>query len=215
VLFGEALAVAREQGNLMVTYVTPLLLGVTAQARGDRRQAAERCREVLAGGVATGEAFGLVADLAAASGQTEQAARLLGAADAQREIEGFVLQPFVQALYERAEAVARRSLRAERFSAAWQAGRQLSPQQGAAEALAVATVLASEPDSGPAAAAGLTPREIEVLRLLTAGRSDPEIAAALFIGRRTAAWHVSNILGKLGVGSRTEAVAHALRHGLV
>jgi non-specific serine/threonine protein kinase len=214
-LFEEALAVAREQGNRMLTYMTPLLLGIMAQARGNRRQAAERCREVLAGSVATGEAYGLVADLAAANGQTEQAARLLGVADAVREIEGWVLQPFMRAFYERAETVARRSLSAERFAAAWHAGRQLSPQQGTAEALAVATVLASEPDSGPAAAAGLTPREIEVLRLLAAGRSDPEIAAALFIGRRTAAWHVSNILGKLGVGSRTEAVAHALRHGLV
>jgi DNA-binding CsgD family transcriptional regulator len=60
---------------------------------------------------------------------------------------------------------------------------------------------------------GLTERELEVLRLVAAGRSNREIAAELFISPKTASVHVSNILGKLGVGSRGEAAAraHALR----
>jgi len=60
---------------------------------------------------------------------------------------------------------------------------------------------------------GLTGREIEVLRLVTAGQSNREIAAALFISPKTASVHVSNILGKLGAATRTEAAAraHALR----
>jgi DNA-binding CsgD family transcriptional regulator/tetratricopeptide (TPR) repeat protein len=60
---------------------------------------------------------------------------------------------------------------------------------------------------------GLTGREYEVLRLIAAGRSNREIAATLFISPKTASVHVSNILGKLGAGSRTEAAAkaHALR----
>ena len=60
---------------------------------------------------------------------------------------------------------------------------------------------------------GLTGREYEVLRLLAAGRSNREIAATLFISPKTASVHVSNILGKLGAASRTEAAAraHALR----
>jgi DNA-binding CsgD family transcriptional regulator len=59
----------------------------------------------------------------------------------------------------------------------------------------------------------LTNREYEVLRLLTAGQSNREIAATLFISPKTASVHVSNILGKLGAASRTEAAAraHALR----
>jgi DNA-binding CsgD family transcriptional regulator/tetratricopeptide (TPR) repeat protein len=58
---------------------------------------------------------------------------------------------------------------------------------------------------------GLTAREFEVLRLVAAGRSNPEIAAELFISTKTASVHVSNILGKLGVASRGEAAASAHR----
>jgi DNA-binding CsgD family transcriptional regulator len=65
--------------------------------------------------------------------------------------------------------------------------------------------------SGPGP--GLTERELEVLRLVAAGRSNREIAAELFISPKTASVHVSNILGKLGAASRGEAAAkaHALR----
>jgi DNA-binding CsgD family transcriptional regulator len=61
---------------------------------------------------------------------------------------------------------------------------------------------------------GLTAREIEVLRLVAAGRSNPEIAAELFISAKTASVHVSNILAKLDATSRTEAAAIAHRAGL-
>ena len=56
---------------------------------------------------------------------------------------------------------------------------------------------------------GLTDREFEVLRLVAAGRSNRQIAAELFISVKTASVHVSNILAKLGVGSRGEAAARA------
>jgi DNA-binding CsgD family transcriptional regulator/tetratricopeptide (TPR) repeat protein len=58
---------------------------------------------------------------------------------------------------------------------------------------------------------GLTAREFEVLRLVSAGRSNREIAGELFISAKTASVHVSNILGKLGVASRGEAAAAAHR----
>jgi DNA-binding NarL/FixJ family response regulator len=63
--------------------------------------------------------------------------------------------------------------------------------------------------------AKLTARELEVLRLLGAGRSNKEIAAALKISERTARTHVSNILAKLDVPSRTQAALWAVRQGLV
>jgi DNA-binding CsgD family transcriptional regulator len=68
--------------------------------------------------------------------------------------------------------------------------------------------------AGGGVVAGLTPREVEVLRLVAAGRSNRQIAEVLFISRKTASVHVSNILGKLGVRSRGEAAAAAHRLGL-
>jgi DNA-binding NarL/FixJ family response regulator len=62
---------------------------------------------------------------------------------------------------------------------------------------------------------GLSPRELEVLRLLAAGKTNPEIADALFISRRTARAHVSNLLMKLGVRHRGEAAALAHACGLI
>ncbi len=61
----------------------------------------------------------------------------------------------------------------------------------------------------------LTSREREVLALVATGRTNRQIADALFIGEKTAGLHVSNILGKLGAGGRTEAVAIARRSGLL
>jgi DNA-binding CsgD family transcriptional regulator/tetratricopeptide (TPR) repeat protein len=62
--------------------------------------------------------------------------------------------------------------------------------------------------------AGLTPREVEVLRLLVQGRSNRQIAEQLFISGKTASVHVTNLLAKLGVHSRLEAAATARRLGL-
>ena len=62
---------------------------------------------------------------------------------------------------------------------------------------------------------GLTPRELEVLRLVAAGRSNREIAAALVISEHTVARHLQNIFAKLGVSSRTAASAFAFAHDLL
>jgi DNA-binding CsgD family transcriptional regulator/tetratricopeptide (TPR) repeat protein len=66
----------------------------------------------------------------------------------------------------------------------------------------------------PADPFGLTPREREVLPLVVAGRTNRQIAEELFISENTAGVHVSNILGKLGASSRTEAAGIAARLGL-
>jgi DNA-binding NarL/FixJ family response regulator len=73
--------------------------------------------------------------------------------------------------------------------------------------------LRAEARDGPTAE--LTTRELEVLRLLGAGKTNKEIAAELQISERTARTHVSNILGKLDLTSRTRAALWAVRQGLV
>jgi DNA-binding NarL/FixJ family response regulator len=90
------------------------------------------------------------------------------------------------------------------------------PLRAALADLARRARIGTVPDDGPGGdvLAALTSREREVLRLLAAGRSNREIAAVLFITPKTASVHVSNILGKLGAASRTEAAAIAHREGL-
>lgn len=83
----------------------------------------------------------------------------------------------------------------------------LTPE--AAEALV--TTFSHSPKPG----ADLSARELEVLGLLTLGLNNGQIATRLHISRNTVRHHVQNILGKLGVVNRTEAVALALQHGLV
>ncbi len=61
----------------------------------------------------------------------------------------------------------------------------------------------------------LTPREVDVLRLLASGRSNPAIAEALYISPRTVTTHLSRLYAKLGVNSRTEAVATGMRLGII
>jgi ATP/maltotriose-dependent transcriptional regulator MalT len=61
----------------------------------------------------------------------------------------------------------------------------------------------------------LSPREVQVLRLVAAGRTNKAIAAELFLSEKTIDRHVSNILAKLGVPSRAAATARAYEHGLI
>jgi DNA-binding NarL/FixJ family response regulator len=89
-------------------------------------------------------------------------------------------------------------------------------------ALATFADLRAAPDAarvearlGRAGAHGLTPRELQVLRLVAAGETNKAIAAELVLSERTVDRHVSNIFAKLGASSRAAATAYAYRHQLV
>jgi DNA-binding CsgD family transcriptional regulator len=94
-----------------------------------------------------------------------------------------------------------------------EAARGIFAELGAAQDLARVDALARRAPSIDDH--GLTPREVQVLRLVAAGRTNRAIAAELVLSERTVDRHVSNIFSKLGVSSRTAATAYAYRHELV
>jgi DNA-binding NarL/FixJ family response regulator len=118
-----------------------------------------------------------------------------------------------------------------RYEAAWArvriavACRELGDEDSALSELAVAGRAFAEIGAAPASAEverlasrhlpdGLTAREAEVLRLVASGKSNPQIAAALFLSQKTVQRHLSNIFTKTGVTSRTAAAAYAFEHQL-
>jgi DNA-binding NarL/FixJ family response regulator len=116
-------------------------------------------------------------------------------------------------------SAARAALGEAAFATTWAKGRGLSFDDAVAHGLAFAHSIASlspaEKEEPPQLQVGLSPREIEVLRLLAEGHSNAEIAARLYISSKTVRNHVTNILAKLDVPTRTAAATRALRHGLI
>ncbi len=221
--FEEAHHAIRAVGNTYGIGFVLSNLAKVARDQGEYGRSAALYAESLALRYQQGEkpsmAGGLrgLASIAAATKQYVRAARLWGAAEALNETIGAPSpQPRARAL--QAIEQTRAALGDETFAAAWAAGRALTLAEAMSEAL--------EPSSGTvgqgaldvsatlSARYGLTPREVEVLRLIATGRSNPEIADALCITTRTAQTHVQHILDKLDVNSRTEAATLAVKHGL-
>ena len=96
-----------------------------------------------------------------------------------------------------------------------QAGESLLSPQETIALLRLAARQREHDREAAAAARGLTPREREVLQGLAAGLGDKEIAQRLYISTETARTHMVNILAKLGVDTRLQALVFAVRHGLV
>ena len=225
-LHGQSLDVSRTLGDRRGASTALANLGVAHLHRGDLEDAANAIRESLAirhalddlEGVST--SFEKLAEVAAARHQEELALRLWSAAAAVRDEIGAPMAPAERASYDVVIAAARTRFDANQVAAIWADGRgqpldevvTLALQADLSPAATAAPV--PEPILGTAGVAGLTPRELDVLRLLEV-HTDREIADQLFIGPRTVATHVTSILNKLGVNSRTAAVAHAIRHGYI
>jgi len=167
---------------------------------------------------ALAEALAISAKIAAASGVSDTAARLLGGA--QRLIDtGFRLPPALEREMESVARILRKSMGQALYEAAFASSRIIPLDNIVREALiyyqSARNVAASAPSLPRTSDISLTPREKEVLQLIAEGKSDKEVADALFISRSTVARHVANIFLKIGVNSRTAATAHAFRQGLV
>lgn len=158
-----------------------------------------------------------LARLSAAIGQPAQATRLFGAAAAMRVEIATPYIPTERNWIEPLQAALRAKLGAECFHAEWAAGATLPLEQAITVALAVNAESATPdvPAVRPAATHGLTARELEILRLIAAGRINREVADDLFISPATVARHIANIYRKLDVDSRAKLTAFALQQGLL
>ena len=143
-------------------------------------------------------------------------ARLHGAADQALTDLGHPLEPLEGRLADRDRQRLRAAMGAEDFDAEYAAGRTLDPTQ------VLATLAPTDTTAGQARAAVsgeavsvLTPRELDVLKLVAQGLSNPDIARRLVLSEHTIHRHLANILRKLNLSSRAAAAAWGVRTGLV
>ena len=143
-------------------------------------------------------------------GDPVRAVQLFGAAEREIEQYGRIL---TETELGELDEVRRRvvdSLPADDLQSALMTGRSLSLDDISGIVVAPITPARARPEPSL-----LTPRETEVTRLLVEGKTNPEIAAELFISERTVQSHVANIMAKLGVNSRTAVAARAVREGML
>ncbi len=225
----ESLAIYREIDYRWYIVMMLYALGRVEAQRSDLRAARSRYLESLALAQEMGDKWMIPFDLEglasvfATQGELRLAAQLWGAAAVLRERTTYPLPPVDRPSYERAVATARLHLGEQAFAAAWQEGRTMTLEQvlAASERVALSTpTSAGQPSTTtaktlPTYPAGLTAREVEVLRLAAQGLSDAQVAEQLVISPRTVNWHLTLIYSKLGVSSRSGATRYAIEHRIV
>ncbi len=159
-----------------------------------------------------------IAALVVAQPDPSLAAAVLGAADSLRKAMGTPVPAAERPGYDRCVRGLRESLGASRFRSAWLLGGRMPAEEVADACLRAIRAAGGGPDrarlpAGLAGSHGLTERELEVLRLLGQGLTNREIARQLQISTGTAGVHVSNILRKLKVSTRVQAVSVAYQLG--
>ena len=224
-LLEEALATFQRLGFRWSAGWALLHLANLTRHRGSPAEALARYAEGATLWLADGDAWATVVALrggaraAAEAGRFDGAARLFGATEAQGEAIGLPIPSAERADHEQAVTQVRAALGNECFAGAWTAGRTLSIEQAVDEATGIAAELAAGQPAAPEPVrptypAGLSQREVEVLRLVAQGLTNAEIAERLYLSPRTVGAHVYNIYRKLEVSSRAAATQRAMELGL-
>ena len=164
----------------------------------------------------------MLGEVAVEQGAPAWAARLWGAAETVR-VTGPSMPSVVRATYQQYIATTRAQIGEQAFQSALAEGRAMTPEQAlSAQGSVIPTSLRPKPPGTPRTfparhtyPAGLTAREVEVLRLVAQGLTDAQVAEQLVISLRTVTTHLTSIYNKLGVNSRTAAARFALEHWLV
>jgi len=184
--FGAAHAAADELARVAQRFDTELIAATAAHARGDVE-------------LVDGDAYTALGALRRALGLWQE-----------------LRAPYQAARARVAMALACRALGDEDGTTLeLDAARAVFERLEAATDLARVDALRAPPQPQRPAEPGLTPRELEVLKLVATGRTNRQIAATLLLSEKTIDRHVSNIFSKLDVPSRTAATAYAFRHRLV
>lgn len=222
-LFEESLAVQQTVGDSRLKGMTLCFYGQAILFQNNATKAADLLHQALSLQQQVGDKVFMIysliglAGVASAQKQAARSARLLGAAEALGEAIGSSLMRGYRHLYERIVSQARDQLSPTTFAAEWAAGRALTVEEVVelAQQHDPAVVSAALTASASELVEPLSEREIEVLKLIAAGASNQEIADALVVALNTVKRHVSNIMTKLGVANRTQAVARARALGLL
>jgi predicted ATPase/class 3 adenylate cyclase/DNA-binding CsgD family transcriptional regulator len=196
-----------------------LIESLTTRARvalrtGQWPQAERDAHDALALAAELGALLGVsnilecLAASAAGVGSFDEAARLFGAGDAARRRMGIVRFVVHQADYEAAVATVRDALGDDDFDRAWADGSGLSTD----EAIAYVRRGRGERKRPAAGWAALTPTERDVVRLVSEGLGNKDIAGRLFVSPRTVETHLTHVYTKLGLKSRVQLAQEAARH---
>jgi predicted ATPase/DNA-binding CsgD family transcriptional regulator/Tfp pilus assembly protein PilF len=224
----RALAIAREFGEERCIALTLHNAALVAKAQEDCASALTLLGESLAiyGRIGSAlDSIECVEGIAAAIGRQgagATAARLWGAAQALRDGMGAPRPPIDEASHARDVTGVREHLGEMAWATSWDERQALTLEQAVTSALdSSVAVQAAIHISGPvetlpvhSSPAGLSAREVEVLRLLATGKSNREIADLLFLSPGTVNVHVTHILTKTNTTNRTEAALFARDHGL-
>jgi DNA-binding CsgD family transcriptional regulator len=186
-----------------------------AIAQGEPEQADRDAHDVLAIAASTRgytwapDTLECLAALAVDAGRHTEAARLFGAADGIRQRIGQVRFKIFDAGYEASVAALRDAMGEKDFDSAWAEGMGLSTD----EAIAYAQRRRGERKRPTSGWASLTPTERDVIRLVSEGLANKDIATRLFVSPRTVQTHLTHVYTKLGLSSRVQLVQEAARHG--
>jgi DNA-binding CsgD family transcriptional regulator len=149
-----------------------------------------------------------LAAVASDAGSYREAARMFGAAQAIRQRMGSVRFKIYDASYDASVAALRESMGENGFDAAWAEGAALSTE----EAIAYAQRGRGERRRPASGWGSLTPTERDVVRLVSEGLGNKDIASRLFVSPRTVQTHLTHVYTKLGLSSRVQLVQEAARH---
>jgi len=221
--FEEGLEFSRRTGDRLVRSIALHNLAWASQLQAEYERAMALYVEGLAVAAELGDESGIayclegIADLISTEGQAEHKTRLYGASESILETIGAPLyvQMHDRELYARTLEKLRAHLGERAFEAVWSEGRAMTTKQAMDLALEHQATPQEQPPPSAQYPAGLSTREVDVLKLVARGMTNAQIAEVLYISPRTVNAHLGSVYHKIGSSTRAEAARFATEHGLL